>query len=110
MTPVGPRSVSRDAGSRRGSKGSIAQGEDFIEPKAIAAVAAYLADRKKGVDIRGALLDHSGSLGGVLDAAIAFEGREEPRSATEGAEFERWNGCYVEAMSWANSMSKLLEV
>jgi len=52
MTPVGPRSVSRDAGSRRGSKGSIAQGEDFIEPKAIAAVAAYLADRKKGVDIR----------------------------------------------------------
>jgi len=69
-----------------------------------------LADLPLSGDIRGALLDHSGSLGGVLDAAIAFEGREEPRSATEGAEFERWNGCYVEAMSWANSMSKLLEV
>jgi ribosome-associated protein len=41
----------RDAGSRHGES-TGAHGESLIEPKEIAAAAAYLADRKKGVDIR----------------------------------------------------------
>ena len=45
---VGSRAM-QDRGAPRAAG---AQGEIFIEPKAIAAAAAYLADRKKGVDIR----------------------------------------------------------
>jgi EAL and modified HD-GYP domain-containing signal transduction protein len=68
-----------------------------------------LGDLPIAGDIRGALLEHSGPLGDALEAAIAFEGRDEERVTAGGDDVEEWNACYVEAMSWTQGISKFLE-
>jgi len=46
-------------------------------------------------------------LGRALDAAIAFEAREDGIPA--GVRAADWNACYVDALNWTREMSKLLE-
>ena len=58
-------------------------------------------------DVRTALLQHAGPLGRALDAAIAFEAREDGIPA--GVRAADWNACYVDALNWTREMSKLLE-
>jgi EAL and modified HD-GYP domain-containing signal transduction protein len=68
-----------------------------------------LSDLPLAADIRAALLEHSGALGTALDAAIAFEARDDACVLPSGVRAEEWNKCYIDALSWTREMGKLLE-
>ena len=60
-------------------------------------------------DIRAALTDRSGPLGSALEAAIAFEGKDEQGLIANGFGADEWNACCVEALNWTNDISRFLD-
>ncbi len=67
-----------------------------------------LVDLPIASDIRAALLEQSGPLGKTLEAAIAFERRDEQSLFAGEVEADEWNACYVEALKWTHELSRFL--
>jgi EAL and modified HD-GYP domain-containing signal transduction protein len=60
-------------------------------------------------EMRAALMYRSGPLAHPLEAAIAYERRDEQRMAAAEVDAEKWNACYADALKWTRELSKFLE-